>query len=207
MYENLDFIQGSYMISLVSYKDHISFLWSHTRIIHFFKRVFFFVSRMVHLWFLGFHARVMYENLDFIQGSYMISLVSYKDHIWFLWSHTRIIHFFKCVFLLFLNAILELFIYDFLDFMLGSCMKTWISYKDHVWFLWFHTRIVLRNQVWTVWNHIWSLYEIKETSTWAVKNETSAVIKDFSTIINNRSGFIIWSSAGHKSFYKSIILS
>ena len=125
----------------------------------------------------------MYENLDFIQGSYMISLVSYKDHIWFLWSHTRIIHFFKRVFLLFLNAILELFIYDFLDFMLGSCMKTWISYKDHVWFLWFHTRIVLRNRVWTVWNHIWSLYEIKETSTRAAKTPFSVLWLQISSIL------------------------
>ena len=49
--------------------------------------------------------------------------------------------------------------------MLVSSMKTWISYKDHIWFLWFHTRIVLRNRVWSVWNHIWFLYEIKETST------------------------------------------
>ena len=166
IYANLDFVQVSYMISLISYNDHIWFLWSLTRISHIFMRVFF-VSWMLQIRFLEYHARVIYENLDIIQGSYMISLVSYKDHIWFLWSHTTIIHFFKRLFLLFLNAFLELFVYDFLDFMLGSCMKIWISYKDHIWF---HTRIVLRNRVWTVWNHIWSLYEIKETSNRVVTN-------------------------------------
>ena len=229
LYENLNFIQGSYMISLVSYKDHIWFLWSHKRISHFFKRVFFsfhersiydflefilgsymktWISYKDHIWFLWFQTRIIYDFFGFIQGSYMISLISYKDltllqacffsfdewsiydfldfmlgsymktwisykdHIWFLWFHTRIIydffdlikesHTFSSVFFFSFH---ERSIYDFLEFILGSYMKTWISYKDHIWFLWFHTRIVLRNRVWTVWNHIWSLYEIKETST------------------------------------------
>ena len=59
-----------------SYKDHIRFIWSHTRIIHFLKRVIL-LSWMVHLLFRGFHARIKYENLDFIKGSNMIFLVSY----------------------------------------------------------------------------------------------------------------------------------
>ena len=136
MIDFFGFVLRSYMFSLVSYKDHIWFLWSHWRISHF--QAFFFVSWTIHLRFLGFHARDLYENFDFIQGSYMISLVSYKDHTSFLWSHKRIIHFFKHVFFSFQ----EWSIYDFLDFMLGSCMKTWISYKDHIWFLWFHTKII-----------------------------------------------------------------
>ena len=59
-------------------------------------------------------------------------------------------------------------------------MKIWISYKDHIWFLWFHARIVLRNRVWSVWNHIWSLYEIKEISTREVKfnEQRSKVIRE-----------------------------
>ena len=167
------FTLRSYMIFLVSYKDHIWFLWSHTRISHFFQRVsfglmnvpstifwisswdhiwklgfhrriiydffdllqgsqtfssvFFFVSWMVHLRFLGFHAGIIYENLGFIQGSYMISLVSHKDHLWFLWSHTRIIHFFRRLFLFFLNC---------------SSMISWISCWGRVWKLGFHTRII-----------------------------------------------------------------
>ena len=57
---------------------HIWFLWflfSHTRLFD----VFLFVSWMVRLRFLGFHARVMYEKLDFIQRSYMISLLSHYN--------------------------------------------------------------------------------------------------------------------------------
>ena len=145
---------------MVSYRVHILFLWSHRRIIQFFKRTFFrfmnssstisWISCSGHLWKLGFHTRIIYDFFGFIQESYMISLILYKDH-------TLI---YGCIL-----AFLELFIYDFSDFMLGSCMKTWISYKDHIWFLWFHTRIVLRNRVWSVWNHIWFLYEIKENST------------------------------------------
>ena len=75
------FILRSYMISLVSYKDHIWFLWSHTRISHFFKRVFF-----------SFHEWFIYDFLDFMLGSCMKTWISYKDHLWFLWFHTRIIY-------------------------------------------------------------------------------------------------------------------
>ena len=84
----------------------------------------------------------------------MNSYFSWKDHVWILWLHAGVI-------------------YDFLDFIQGSYMTSWISFKDHIWFLGFHRRIVLRNRVWTVWNHIWSVYEIKEISTW----ETSTNIE------------------------------
>ena len=55
--------------------------------------------------------------------------------------------------------------YEWLKIFKKYMYDSWYSYKDHIWFLGNHIRIVLRNQVWTVWNHIWSLYEIKEIST------------------------------------------
>ena len=115
MYENLDFIQGSYMI-LVSYKDHISFLWSHTRIIHFFKRVFF-----------SFQEWSIYDFLDFMQGSCMKTWTSYKDHIWFLWFHTKIIYDF---FDLIQGSYTFLSVYScfsWMQFLNCSSMISWIS--------------------------------------------------------------------------------
>ena len=80
----------------------------------------------------------------------------------------------------------------FLVIILGSYMfswwtriikTSWLSYKDHIWFLWFNTKIVQRNQVWTAWNHIWTLYEIEETSIWVLHQ---SYISTYRLIVQHR---------------------
>ena len=119
------------MISLISYKDHIWFLQFRTRIIYDFL-IFIQEPCVFWLWYFyincfsaffdvmwevieglntWFPIRFINDFLDFMQGSYMVSRISFRIHIWFPRFHQRII-------------------YDFLAFIKKSYMMSLVPCKD-----------------------------------------------------------------------------